>query len=73
MIPVEAFDRIMPFDILVSPLLRAILVKDTVAAIDLGCLELAEEDLAISSFICPAKQNYGLILRKNLNQIERDR
>jgi Na+-transporting NADH:ubiquinone oxidoreductase subunit A len=72
MIPVETFDRIMPFDILLSPLLRAILVKDTVAAIDLGCLELVEEDLALCSFICPAKQEYGIVLRKNLNQIERD-
>jgi Na+-transporting NADH:ubiquinone oxidoreductase subunit A len=72
MIPVEAFDRIMPLDILLSPLLRAILVKDTVTAQNLGCLELVEEDLALSSFICPAKQDYGIVLRKNLNQIEMD-
>lgn len=72
MIPIEAFDRLMPLDILLAPLLRAMLVKDTVAAQNLGCLELAEEDLALSSFICPAKLNYGAVLRINLNQIEQE-
>jgi Na+-transporting NADH:ubiquinone oxidoreductase subunit A len=72
MIPVEAFDRIMPMDILMAPLLRALLVKDTVAAEDLGCLELAEEDMALSSFVCPAKLNYAVALRRNLNQIEQE-
>jgi Na+-transporting NADH:ubiquinone oxidoreductase subunit A len=72
MIPVESFDRIMPLDILMSPLLRALLVNDTVSAENLGCLELAEEDLALASFVCPAKQNYASVLRINLNQIERE-
>lgn len=72
MIPVGAFDRVMPLDILPSPLLRALLVKDTDSAQALGCLELAEEDLALSSFVCPAKQNYGAALRMNLDLIEKE-
>lgn len=72
MISVEAFDRILPLDLLLAPLLRAILVKDTVAAENLGCLELAEEDLALSSYICPAKQNYASALRLNLKLIEQE-
>jgi Na+-transporting NADH:ubiquinone oxidoreductase subunit A len=72
MIPVAAFERVIPMDILPVPLLRALLVKDTDAAQALGCLELAEEDLALSSFVCPAKQDYGAALRINLEQIERD-
>jgi Na+-transporting NADH:ubiquinone oxidoreductase subunit A len=72
MIPVEAFERIMPLEILVAPLLRAILVKDTEVAQNLGCLELAEEDLALCSYVCPAKQDYGTVLRKNLDQIEQE-
>jgi len=72
MIPVEALERVMPLDILPAPLLRAILVKDTDAAQALGCLELAEEDLALSSFVCPAKQDYGAALRINLDQIEQE-
>ena len=72
MIPVGAFERVMPLDILPAPLLRALLVKDTDSAQALGCLELAEEDLALSSFVCPAKQDYGAALRINLDQIEKE-
>ena len=72
MMPVGAFERVIPFDILPVPLLRALLVKDTDAAQALGCLELAEEDLALTSFVCPAKQNYGAALRINLDRIEED-
>jgi Na+-transporting NADH:ubiquinone oxidoreductase subunit A len=72
MLPVPVFERVMPLDILPSPLLRALLVKDTERAQALGCLELDEEDLALCSFVCPAKQDYGVTLRINLEQIERE-
>jgi Na+-transporting NADH:ubiquinone oxidoreductase subunit A len=72
MIPVGAFERVMPLDILPVPLLRALLIKDTDIAQALGCLELAEEDLALTSFVCPAKQDYGAALRLNLDQIEKE-
>jgi Na+-transporting NADH:ubiquinone oxidoreductase subunit A len=72
MLPVRVFDRVMPLDILPSPLFRALLVKDTERAQALGCLELDEEDLALSSFVCPAKQDYGAALRINLDLIERE-
>jgi Na+-transporting NADH:ubiquinone oxidoreductase subunit A len=72
MLPMRVFDRIMPLDILPSPLLRALLVKDTDRAQALGCLELDEEDLALCSFVCPAKKDYGVALRANLELIERE-
>jgi Na+-transporting NADH:ubiquinone oxidoreductase subunit A len=72
MLPMRAFDRVMPLDILPSPLLRALLVKDTDRAQALGCLELDEEDLALCSFLCPAKKDYGVALRINLEQIEKE-
>lgn len=72
MIPLETFERVMPLDILPAPLLRALLVRDTDAAQALGCLELTEDDLALSSFVCPAKQDYGVALRANLDQIEKE-
>jgi Na+-transporting NADH:ubiquinone oxidoreductase subunit A len=72
MLPMRVFDRVMPLDILPSPLLRALLVKDTDRAQALGCLELDEEDLALCSFVCPAKNDYGLALRINLQQIEKE-
>lgn len=72
MLPMRVFDRVMPLDILPSPLLRALLVKDTDRAQALGCLELDEEDLALCSFVCPAKNDYGVALRVNLQQIEKE-
>lgn len=72
MLPMRVFDRVMPLDILPSPLLRALLVKDTDRAQALGCLELDEEDLALCSFVCPAKHDYGVALRINLQQIEKE-
>jgi Na+-transporting NADH:ubiquinone oxidoreductase subunit A len=72
MIPTRAFEKVMPLDILPSPLFRALLVKDTDQAQALGCLELDEEDLALCSFVCPAKIDYGAALRINLQQIEKE-
>ena len=50
----------------------ALLVKDTVTAQQLGCLELAEEDLSLCSFVCPSKHDFGPILRENLDIIEKE-
>ncbi len=72
MIPVEAFERVVPMDIATAPLLRALLVKDTDQAQALGCLELDAEDLALCSFVCPGKNDYGSVLSANLEHIERE-
>lgn len=70
MVSIGSFERVMPLDILPTPLLKALLVRDTDGARDLGCLELDEEDLALCSFVCNGKYNYGRHLRKNLHEIE---
>lgn len=70
MVPVGAYERVMPLDILPTQLLRALIVGDTESAQQLGCLELDEEDLALCSFVCPGKYEYGPILRNNLTRIE---
>ena len=72
MLPIDAFDKVLPFDMLPVPLLKALLIKDTDQAQALGCLELAPEDLALCTFVCPGKNDYGFVLQENLNQIERD-
>ena len=71
-IPVDAFEKIVPLDIATVPLLRALLIKDTDQAQALGCLELDAEDLALCSFVCPGKNDYGTVLGVNLEQIERE-
>ena len=70
MVSTGAFESIMPLDVLATPLLKALLVEDTDRAQELGCLELAEEDLALCSFACNGKHDYGAYLRMNLNEIE---
>jgi Na+-transporting NADH:ubiquinone oxidoreductase subunit A len=41
-------------------------------AIKLGCLELDEEDLALCTYVCPAKYEYGPVLRKLLDVIQKE-
>lgn len=68
--PIGAYEKVMPLDILPTQLLRALAVQDMEEAIALGALELAEEDLALCTFVSPGKYEYGPILRKNLTKIE---
>jgi Na+-transporting NADH:ubiquinone oxidoreductase subunit A len=69
MVPIGMFERVFPFDILPTFLLRALLMKDLSRAEELGVLELDEEDLALCTFVCPGKQDYGPVLRDNLETI----
>ena len=71
-VPIGVFEKVMPLDILPTPLLKSLLVKDTDAAQQLGCLELVEEDLALCSFVDPGKHDFGPVLRSTLTQIERE-
>ena len=70
MVPIGTYERVMPLDILPTQLLRALIVRDTEEAQNLGALELEEEDLALCTFVCPGKYEYGEILRDNLTTIE---
>ncbi|GLR72767.1 Na(+)-translocating NADH-quinone reductase subunit A [Agaribacter marinus] len=70
MVPIGNYERIMPLDVLPTLLLRDILSGDTDSAQQLGILELDEEDLALCTYVCPGKYNYGPILRECLTKIE---
>ena len=72
MVPVGNYEAVMPLDILPTQLLRYLIVGDTEMAQKLGCLELDEEDLALCSYVCAGKYEYGPILRDNLNRIEKE-
>lgn len=72
MVPIGTYERVMPLDILPTLLLRDLIVGDTDSAQALGCLELDEEDLALCSFVCPAKYEYGPLLRNVLDKIEKE-
>jgi Na+-transporting NADH:ubiquinone oxidoreductase subunit A len=72
MVPTGVFETLMPQDFLPTQLLRSLLVMDTDTAQLLGALELAEEDLALATFACPAKYEYGSALRDCLHKIEKE-
>ena len=61
----------MPFNIPPVPLLRALSVGDVEMAKRLGCLELAESDMALLTHVCPSKVDYAPLLRKALDEIEK--
>ena len=72
MVPVGAYEKIMPLDILPTQLLRSLIVGDMTVAGQLGALELDEEDLALCTFVCPGKYDYGSILRSLLTRMEQE-
>ncbi|TGD73590.1 Na(+)-translocating NADH-quinone reductase subunit A [Mangrovimicrobium sediminis] len=72
MVPTGNFEKVMPLDILPTQLLRSLIVGDTETAQNLGCLELEEEDLALCTYVCSGKYEYGPILRDNLARIEKE-
>lgn len=72
MVPIGSYERVMPLDIIPTLLLRDLSAGDTDSAQALGCLELDEEDLALCTFVCPGKNEYGPILRAALDKIEKE-
>ena len=71
-VPIGMYERMMPLDIPATALLRALVSGDIETAMKLGALELEEEDLALCTFVCPGKIEFGPILRENLTVIERE-
>ncbi len=72
MVPIGAYEKVMPLDVLPTQLLRSLIVGDLEVAEQLGALELDEEDLALCTYVCPGKYEYGDILRDNLTRIEKE-
>jgi len=72
MVPLGTYEKVVPLDILPTQLLRSLIYRDTDEAQQLGVLELEEEDLALCTFVCPGKYEYGSLLRASLETIERE-
>jgi Na+-transporting NADH:ubiquinone oxidoreductase subunit A len=70
MVPIGSYERVMPMDLLPTFLLRALLTGNPEWAEEMGALELDEEDLALCTFVCPGKHDYGPLLREVLNRLE---
>ena len=68
-VPIGMYERVMPMDLLPTPMLRALVMHDVERAEELGCLELDEEDLALCTFVDPGKADFGPHLRRVLETL----
>jgi len=66
------YDQVVPLNIMVDYLVRAVLAGDTDEAISLGILETLPEDFALCDFVCPSKIEVQEIIRDGLRQIEEE-
>lgn len=72
LVPHGNYDEVVPLDILPTFLIRALATYDLEDAEKLGILELDEEDLALCTFSCTSKMDFGPILRENLTTFEKE-
>ncbi|MBE0586328.1 MAG: NADH:ubiquinone reductase (Na(+)-transporting) subunit A [Desulfofustis sp.] len=68
--PLGTYEKVMPLDMIPTYLLKSLASGNTEKAKQLGCLELIEEDLALCSYVCPGKNDFGPMLRDTLTSIE---
>ncbi|HMB01785.1 MAG TPA: NADH:ubiquinone reductase (Na(+)-transporting) subunit A, partial [Spirochaetota bacterium] len=71
-VPIGSYEKVMPLDIEPTFLFRSLYAGDIDQAEKLGCLELAEEDLALCTVVCPGKNDFGVMLRRMLDRIEKE-
>jgi len=72
-VPVPALAASLPLGMRTIPLLRALQIGDADTARRLGCLDLVEEDMRAASTICASGADYGLLLRRVLDELEGER
>ncbi len=71
-VPIGLYESVFPWDLEPTFLLKSLVAGDVERAEELGCLELLEEDLALCTFVCPGKTEYGPYLRDALEVIEKE-
>lgn len=67
---IGAWEAVTPLDILPTFLVRAVQANDLDEALELGLLEVTEEDVALCTFADPCKVDVGEIVRKGLDLYE---
>lgn len=60
------YDRVMPLKIPTLPLVRAVMAEDYEQAEQMGLLEVASEDFALPTFVCPSKRELVKIIDEGL-------
>jgi Na+-transporting NADH:ubiquinone oxidoreductase subunit A len=72
MVPIGTYERVLPFDMLPTFLLRALITGQDERAAELGALELDEDDVALATYVCPGKYDYGPLLRATLERLRKE-
>ena len=70
--PLGTYEKVMPLDFVAVYFLKSLASGNSERAKELGCLELIEEDLALCSYVCPGKNDFGPMLRQTLTTIEEE-
>jgi Na+-transporting NADH:ubiquinone oxidoreductase subunit A len=71
-IPTQALEQALGIDAPVVPILRALSIGDAETALSLGCANLAEEDLALATYLAGGQTDFGHYLRAVLDELEMD-
>ncbi len=63
------YDKVMPLNIMVDYLIRAIMAGETGEAIKLGLLEVSPEDFALCDFVWPCKTEIQTIIKDGIQLV----
>ncbi len=66
------YEKVLPMDIMPVFLAKSILAEDVKEMEQLGILEVDEEEMALCSYICLSKTDFGAIVRKGLDLLEKE-
>lgn len=69
---IGTWESVMALDVLPTFLVRAVQANDIEEAINLGLLEVTEEDVALCTFADPCKIDVGEVIRQGLDMYEKE-
>ena len=72
MIMSGVYDRMLPMDIMLEPLVKAILSRNIEDMEALGIYEIAPEDVALAEWADPSKLELQKIVREGLEYMRRE-
>lgn len=72
LVPIGTYESVVPLDIEPTFLFKSILYGDLEEAEKLGLLEVAEEDVALCSYVCHSKMDYCSLIREALERYEKE-
>ena len=70
LVPVDAWENVLPMDIMPIALFRSILACDIEEMEQLGMIECDPEDFALCAFACPSKIELSAVIQQGLDILE---